>query len=641
MCGIAGWYRRNGRPVAQPVIEAQCDAIRHRGPDDVGTFVDGDFGFGMRRLSIVDIAGGHQPMSSADGRFAIVFNGEIYNHLEVRQEIGDRYPFATHCDTETILAAFTLWGNDAWRRLEGMFAVAVWDRHKRILTLCRDPLGIKPLYISEQNGGIAFGSELKAIQLLPAHDFSIDDGAVASYLTFGHVRRPRSIFQQTRTLDPGCYLEIGPKGESATNRYWRPEFRDHELQSDSEWVEQMRSMFQSTCRRHLMADVPVAAFLSGGIDSSAVLAAMVASNRSPTQAFTISHPGHSIDESAAAALIARHLGCEHIVAPLTQEDAIAALPAIAECYDEPFADMAAIPTWFVSKLAAERVKVVLCGEGGDELFCGYKRHRNADLIMKHRRLVALMRPIAQLAGSLPATRSSKFNRLKQYAERMGEFAAASDGYAQFFLATQISSTAVRDRISSRELDSLYQTPLELEKAYFGDARTGAKSALDDFVYADLTLNLPSDMLTRLDRASMAHSLEARVPFLSHKMVEWALAVPNSLKLRRGVGKYILRKAAEPWLPAEILRLPKQGFQIPMASWLRKGPFGDFAFDLWESSGAESAGYLEANEVRNLFSEHRSGASDHSRILYAIVMFLLWRKSFQRRQHDAHKQVQLT
>lgn len=639
MCGIAGWYRRFGQPVGRPVIEAQCDAIRHRGPDDVGSLVDGDFGFGMRRLSIVDIAGGHQPMSSPDGRFTIVFNGEIYNHLEVRQEIGDRYPFATHCDTETILAAFVLWGSDSWRRLEGMFAVAIWDRETRRLTLCRDPLGIKPLYVTEQNGGIAFGSELKAIELLPKHEFTIDDGAVADYFTFGHIRRPRSIFQEAGTLDPGCYLEIGPQGESATNQYWRPIYQDHQVQSDSEWIAQTRSMFQSTCRRHMMADVPVAAFLSGGIDSSSVLAAMVAGNRSPTQAFTISHPGHSIDESPAAALIARHLGCEHIVAPLTELDAIAALPAIAACYDEPFADMAAIPTWFVSKLAAQRVKVALCGEGGDELFCGYKRHRNANMIARHRRLVAALKPLARLAGNIPATASSKVNRLRQYAERIGEFAAAPDGYAQFFLATQTSSGAVRSRIAAPPLARMYRTPLELEKAYFADTQTAAKSPLDDFVYADLTLNLPSDMLTRLDRASMAHSLEARVPFLSHKMVEWALTVPGHLKLRRGVGKYILRKAAEPWLPAEILRLPKQGFQIPMASWLRSGRFGDFAFDLWASSGAESSGYFDGKEVRDLFREHRSGAGDHSRMLYAIVMFSLWWNSFQRRERSSPKQEQ--
>lgn len=635
MCGIAGWYRRQGRIVSESLISAQCDAIRHRGPDDAGVLVDKDFGFGMRRLSIVDIAGGHQPMRSPDGRFAIVFNGEIYNHQDIRQEIGGSYSFVTHSDTETILAAFAKWGNGAWPRLEGMFAVAIWDRDTRALTLARDPLGIKPLYVSEQVDGIAFGSELKTIQLLPMHQFTVDDLAVADYFTFGHVRRPRSIFREVKTLDPGCYLTIGPVGESSISRYWRPVYHDDEQRSDCDWIEQMRSVFDATCARHMMADVPVAAFLSGGIDSSSVLSAMVRANRSPVQAFTISHPGHSIDESAAAALIAHHLGCEHVVMPLADEDAMGSLPAIAEAYDEPFADMAAIPTWFVSKLAAERVKVVLCGEGGDELFCGYKRHRNAALIARNRRLIAPLGTLARIADNLPATQFSGLNRMRQYAERFGEFAAAEDGYQQFFLATQISSTAVRNRISTASLEQLYRTPSQQEQAYFAGSSSGANSALDEFVYADLTLNLPSDMLTRLDRASMAHSVEARVPFLSHKMVEWALGVPTRLKLRGRKGKYILRQAAQPWLPAEILKLPKQGFQIPMASWLR-GPFGTFALDTWIDSGAESAGYLDRDQVRKLFSDHRSGAADHSRLLYAILMFSLWWNSFQSRTRGAVK-----
>ena len=623
MCGIAGWYRRGGRPVSEALVQAQCDAILHRGPDDGGTFTDGDFGFGMRRLSIVDIAGGHQPMVSPDDRFRIVFNGEIYNHLDVRAEIGEGYPFRTQSDTETILAAFMLWGDGAWRRLEGMFAVAIWDQHERSLTLARDPLGIKPIYLSEQDGGLAFASELKALRVLPQHEFSIDDRAVADFFSFGHVRRPRSIFREVWTLDPGHFLKIGSSGESAATSYWQPQYRDSGSCSDSEWIEEMGSIFQSTCKRHMMADVPVAAFLSGGIDSSLVLAAMVSGNRSPTQAFTISHPGHRIDESAAASLIARHLGCEHVVAPLKEQDAMAALPAIASCYDEPFADMAAIPTWFVSKLASARVKVVLCGEGGDELFQGYKRHRNACLIARHRRILRILSPLLEQAAALPATRSKRINRLKQFAERTAEFARATDGYAQFFLATQMSSKAVRGRISSTDLKHFYQSPIELERAYFGGVDTGSKSALEDFVYADLSLNLPSDMLTRLDRASMAHSLEARVPFLSHKMVDWALTVPDRLKLRHGVGKYILRQAARPWLPPEILKLPKQGFQIPMGAWLRKGPFFDFALEWWNGSGARQSGYLERHEVERLFNEHRSGAADHARILYAILMFAIW------------------
>lgn len=622
MCGIAGWYRRRGRPVDERTIEAQCDAIRHRGPDDSGVFVDGDFGFGMRRLSIVDIAGGHQPMLGPRGRLAIVFNGEIYNHLEVRAEIGRQYEFHSHCDTETVLAAYCLWGNDAWERLEGMFAAAIWDRGARTLTLARDPLGIKPLYVSENDGAFAFGSELKAITPVPDQVFSIDERAIDDYFTFGHVRRPRSIYREVRTLEPGSFLTVGPASESRSSRYWVPQYRQSPPRSDDEWIEEMRSITMATTARHMMADVPVAAFLSGGIDSSTILAAAVEANRAPVQAFTIGHPGHRIDETDAAAAIARHLGCEHVVMPLSDEAAMEAIPEIADCFDEPFADMAAIPTWFVSKLAAASVKVVLCGEGGDELFCGYKRHRNADAIARHRLLAGVARPFAKVAASLPPTRSEKLNRLRQYAGRFAEFAGAADGYQQFFLATQIGSTAVLDAVASPGLKGLHRGPSDLEADYFSGVQSGSRSALEDFVYADLTVNLPSDMLTRLDRASMAHSVEARVPFLSHKVVDWALAMPDRMKLRGGIGKFVLRRAARGLLPEEILSRPKQGFQVPMANWLR-GPFGNFALGLWHDSGARLSGYLDESEVDRLFAEHRSGAADHSRLLYAVLIFSLW------------------
>ena len=584
----------------------------------------------MRRLSIVDLAGGHQPMSSPDGRFTIVFNGEVYNHLDVREEIGGRYSFRTHCDTETILAAYVLWKDEAWRRLEGMFAVAIWDRAERSLRLVRDPLGIKPLYISEQRGGISFGSELKAIQLLPDHRFSVDDNAVGDYFSFGHVRRPRSIYKEVVTLDPGSILTFDREGKRETMRYWQARFRPGPAKRDAEWIEQTASMVKSTCRRHMMADVPVAAFLSGGIDSSAVLAAMRDSSDSEITAFTVSHPGHSIDEADAAAQVARHLGCAHRVMPLEANEALSTLPKIAATFDEPFADMAAIPTWFLSKFAAEEVKVVLCGEGGDELFFGYKRHRNADLMGRHPRLVSALKPLAGLISQKSLSGSHNFNRFAQYAERFGEFAGATAGRDQFLLATRLSSKNLHDRVVSSKVGRSSTN----DEDHFLQKQSGARSGLEEFVYADLTLNLPSDMLTRLDRASMAHSLEARVPFLSHRLVDWALSIPTGLKIRRGVGKYILRQAAKPWLPEKILKLPKQGFQIPMASWLRSGAFADRALGIWVDSGAEAAGYLDGREVRNLFGEHRAGDRDHARFLYAILMFAMWWSNSKDRQSIA-------
>jgi asparagine synthase (glutamine-hydrolysing) len=626
MCGIAGWYRRTGGPVGPATITAQCDAIVHRGPDDSGVFTDRDFGFGMRRLSILDIGGGHQPITSEDERFTIIFNGEIYNHRELRPHLAALgHRFVSQSDTETILAAFIAWGNDTWAKLEGMFAVAIWDHARRELTLARDPLGIKPLYVTEQHGGLAFASELKSLRLLPGHRFDVADRAVHDFFSFGHVRKPRSIFRQVRMLDPGTFLTMGPSGEGRSGVFWRPRLHAGQAMSSGDWIAQLQSMLLETTRRHMQADVPVAAFLSGGIDSSAVLAAMRRATDQPLKAFTIGYPGAKIDESAAAARIAHHLGCEHIVLPLDPAAAAEALPQIQRCYDEPFADMAAIPTWYASKVAAEHVKVVLCGEGGDELFAGYKRHRNARNIERLRPIMGAADPLAGLLGRMPTTRSPWLNVLRQNADRFTEFVRLADGFPQFFAATQISRQNQRRRIYSRDFAATFESgnPYEaLGQEYFPAGTCPSASALEQFLFADLTLNMPSAMLTRLDRASMAHSVEARVPLLSHKFVDWAMTVPAELKLRGNTGKYILREAIRPWLPADILTRPKQGFQMPLASWMR-GSLGQIAREAWNDGGAAAAGYLDPDAVDEMFREHRSGSADHSRMLYAIAVFGLW------------------
>ncbi|MBV9841335.1 MAG: asparagine synthase (glutamine-hydrolyzing) [Sphingomonadaceae bacterium] len=625
MCGIAGWFRRQARPVPDAVVHGMCDLIVHRGPDDRGVLAEGDFGFGMQRLSIVDLDGGHQPMSTSDGALSIVFNGEIYNHLDLRRAlVGHGYEFKTHSDTETVLAAAAIWGDDAWAKLEGMFAIAIWDRNKRELTLVRDPLGIKPLYLTQQHGGLAFASELKSLRILPDHEFSIEERAVHDFFSFGHVRRPRSIYREVTTLAPGCFLKIGPMGEAQLKHYWAPAFRQGERVAVAEWIEQMRSALLESTKRHMQADVPVGAFLSGGVDSSAVLAAMVRSTDQPITAFTIGYPGAGIDESRAAHQIATHLGCKHLVLPLAVETAYQALPDVQRCFDEPFADMAAIPTWYASKLARQHVKVVLCGEGGDELFAGYKRHRNARLISQYRPLLRALQPFASTAARLPTGSSVHLNYLRHHIRRLGELLQLPDGYQQFFAATQISQHATRMQLYGQGVLTRFETNdafSRLEAEHFGDAENSL-SALDQILVAELTLNMPSAMLTRLDRASMAHSLEARVPLLSHKLVDWALTVPNALKLRRGTGKYLLRRAIEPWLPRGVVDRPKQGFQMPLAAWFR-GQFGIVARETWFDSGAALSGYVDNREVERLFAEHRRGEANHSRMLYALAIFALW------------------
>lgn len=625
MCGIAGWFRRFGRPVSREVVARQCDRLIHRGPDDSGILVDGDFGFGMRRLSIIDIAGGHQPITTSDGRYSIVCNGEIYNHPELRRELDPHFQFQTGSDIETLLASYVRWGDDAWLRLEGMYAAAIWDHHARTLTLARDPLGIKPLWVTEQHGGIAFASEITAIRELPGHEFDIEERSVHDFFSFGHVLGPRSIFRQVRALEPGHVLRAGPVGVSSSKQFWKARVRVQAGISEAEWIEETRRRVLATVEQHMLSDVPVGAFLSGGVDSGAIAAAMARTTRPDFKAFTAAFPGSKIDETKAAAAVARHLGCQHVVLPIRPETAADVLPAVQRSFDEPTAANSAIPLWYLSRAARDHVKVVLCGEGGDELFLGYNRQRWAE---RMRRAGPLVRALGEMRflDRIPDSSRRKLNYLRGHARRFRDGALLDDGYERFFAAVTISSPAIREQIYDRgfwERQDSGNGFAELADEHFPEPQEGL-SPVEEFALGDLTVHMPASLLQRLDRSSMAHSLEARVPFLSHTFVDWALTVPDELKLRRGVGKYVLRKAIEPWLPKGVPSRGKQGFQMPLADWFTGG-FNDFARDAWNSSGAADAGYVDRAAVDQLFDEHRAGRADHGRILYAIAMFSCWWK----------------
>jgi len=624
MCGIAGWYRRGGRPVARSTIVNQCDRLIHRGPDDTGLLVDRDFGMGMRRLSIIDVEGGHQPMTSPDGRYSIVCNGEIVNHLELRRELGDAYRFFTRSDVETLLACFIRWGDDAWLRVEGMYAAAIWDRKTRSLRLVRDPLGIKPLFVSQQQGGLAFGSEIPALRETPGYAFDVDDRGVHDFFCFGHVLDSRSIFRQVEAVPPGHLLRLGPFGAARLERFWKPSLKVREGRSEAEWIEETRERVLATVDKHMIADVPVGAFLSGGVDSGAVAAAMVRAQGRDVTLFTAGFPGSNIDETDGARAVARHLGCRHVVLPIEPEGAADVLPAVQRAFDEPTAANSAVPLWYLSRMASHHVKVVLCGEGGDELFLGYNRQRWAE---RMRRLAPLVRAAGGLGfldkvGDLP---SRKLNYLRDHAVRFRNGALLADGFERFFAAVTITPPAVRARIYNRDFWLRHEPHSTFElraKEAFADRIPEHLCPMEQFMLGDLIVHMPASLLQRLDRASMAHSLEARVPFLSHHFVDWALTMPADLKLRGGVGKYVLRQAIKPWLPARTRRGPKLGFQMPLADWFTRG-FSDFAFEAWNSSGAARAGFLDAVQVERAFDEHRRGLANHGRLLYAIAMFGCW------------------
>jgi asparagine synthase (glutamine-hydrolysing) len=625
MCGIAGWYRRGTGEVPLEAVAGQCDRLRHRGPDEDGYFTDGDFGFGMRRLSIIDIGGGHQPIFSPDDRYAIVFNGEIVNNPQLRRELEGAYDFTTdHSDTETILAAWLRWGDEAWTKLEGMYAVAIWDRKERRLCLARDPMGIKPLFITEQRGGLAFASEITALSALEGHEFDLDEYGVDDFFCFGHTLPPRTIFRQVWPLQPGHVLHVGPKGEAKVSRFWKARLDIVQGRSEQDWIEETREQLLRTVSHHLLADVEVGAFVSGGVDSGAIAAAMSRTASAPFKMFTAAFPGSNRDESEAAAGVARHLGVEHIVLPMQPQDAADVLPAVQASFDEPTAANSAVPLWFLSRAAAEHVKVVLCGEGGDELFLGYNRQRWAQRM-------ARLRPFIRAAGDgkfldhLPELPIRKWNYLRQLARRFREGAMLEDGYERFFSAVSISPPELRSKIfepsffeRQRERDSINQRALD----HFPPAERPPLSDLEEFMLGDLTVHLPASMCQRLDRASMAHSLEARVPFLSQQFVEFALSMPTHMKLRGSTGKYVLRKAIEPWLPDIARTKRKIGFQLPLSDWFMGG-FNDFAREAWRSSGASQLGLLDPAGVERMFDEHRAGSADHGRMLYAIAMFSCW------------------
>ena len=620
MCGISGWYARGGRPVDVGVMRAMCATIVHRGPDDEGTLAEGDFGFGMRRLAIVDVAGGHQPMASEDGRYSLVFNGEIYNHPALRRELESLgHTYRTNSDTESILRGFVQWGPGVWARLEGMFTVALWDRREKTLHLARDPLGIKPLLYTLQHGGIAWGSELKALHAVPGLSFTPRAKSMDEYFAFGHVLAPHSIYDEVLVLEPGCTLVLGPAGDPRSERFWRFAYRPAPPAGEREWIERFRETFLGCVKRHLQSDVPLGAFLSGGVDSSAVVAAMSRVMSEPVRTFTIGFPISQYDESPHARRVALHLGCLHTERVVELDDAATLLPRLARCYDEPFADPSAIPTWYVSRLAREQVIVAMSGDGGDELFAGYERHYNERLVQTRRPLFALAGALAQL----PPLPLPKWNYLRQRLAKVAGDALLPDTFQRFFSKYQIAPRAMRAALYRPEFLARLDTGDELERlarAYF--PAPVSRDPVENLLYADTVVRLPDDMLTKVDRASMAHSLEVRVPFLAHTFVDFAATMPVDLKLRGATGKWIVRRAVEDWLPPGVLDRPKQGFAIPLAQWVR-GDLGRYAESVWRDSRADEAGALRPEAVAALFAEHRSGRADRSQLLYALAMFALW------------------
>jgi len=612
VCGIAGLAALDGAAVDPGPLPAMCDALRHRGPDDGGIWSEGPVALGNRRLSIIDLAGGHQPMFSEDGQIAVVQNGELYNHDALRAELqAAGHVFATRCDTEVLVHGYEAWGEGLLERLRGMFAVAIWDGRERRLLLARDRFGIKPLYWTAQRGVFAFASELKALRRIGLRE-DIDPDALEAYLAFNAIPAPLTIFSDVRKLGPGQLLSFAPGAGAPEVRDWcRPlPARAGALRGESEEVlaAELRERLRDSVRAHLIADVPVGVFLSGGVDSGTLTALAAQETPGQVSTFSVGFEEASFDELAHARLVAQRYGTDHHELVL-RPDAVALLGEVVEAFDEPFADSSALPTYLVSRLAAEHVKVALSGEGADELFGGYYTYVANLLAPRLAPLARLARPFVERLPSSSARVSL------DYKARRFVRAAHLSPVERHHGFKEILSPALREQLLDRFGDAPRADPLDPWREHW--AATEGAEELARIQELDLNLYLPSDLLVKTDRASMAHSLEARVPFLDPHVAELALALPSAMKVRGRQKKRLLRRAVEPLLPDEVVHGAKRGFSIPAAAWLR-GEMEPFARDV-----LSQAKLVDRDVSLRLLDEHVARRDDHSRPLWGLLCLELW------------------
>jgi asparagine synthase (glutamine-hydrolysing) len=623
MCGIAGFVGDADALAGgerRDVLERMCRVIAHRGPDDQGTLVEGGAALGMRRLSIIDLAGGHQPLSGCDAALSIVFNGEIYNYRELQRELEARgHAFKTSCDTEAIVHAFEEYGPACVEHLRGMFAFAIWDERRRRLFVARDRVGKKPLYYAlTPRGTLVFGSELKSLLAHPEVGREIDPAALDAYLTYGYVPDPLSIFRGVEKLPPGCHLTF-EGGRARVEQYWDFRFEESKERREEDYLEELRALLDESVRLRLVADVPLGAFLSGGVDSSTVVGLMARHTDRPVKTFSIGFNEDSYNELKYARVAAEHFGTDHhefVVTP----DICSVVDELVWHFDEPFADSSSIPTYMVSKLAREHVKVVLSGDGGDELFAGYTRYAIDRQRSGFARLPRFVREgvMQRAARRLPHGARGRnfihdvaFDDLDRYLESVSVF-------------TRLNKASLYTEDFRRSLNGGAGRPAEMFRAHA--ARSGSADPLDALLYLDSKTYLPGDILTKVDRMSMAASLEARVPLLDHKLIEFVTRIPSSLKLRGSETKYLLKRAVRDLVPPEILDRPKQGFGVPIEQWINQQLRDRVRGTLTERRSLER-GFAEPRYVELLFAEHERGRRDHSTELWALFVLELWHRQF--------------
>ena len=587
-----------------------CGAIRHRGPDDEGHHIGDGVGLGMRRLSVIDVAGGHQPMSNEDATAHLVFNGEIYNHHAIRAQLQGRHEFISRSDTEVLVHLYEEDGPAMVRRLRGMFAFAIWDDTRERLLLARDRLGIKPLYYWQTDDGVAFCSELKSFLILEEFPRDIDVNAIHEYLALGYVPDPACIFKGVRKLPPGHVLTWDAARGVETQQYWTPVRAETPIADEREAVEELRRLLADAVDSHLESDVRLGAFLSGGIDSSTVVAQMTRLSNTQVETFSIGFEEREFNEAPHAARVARDLGTKHTEL-IVRPDADALVEEIVDTYDEPFGDSSALPTLLVSRLAREHVTVALSGDGGDELFGGYTRYARMESARELRPRAA--RQLARAAALRLSHSSYGRNKLLDLSRgRRGRYAA-----------TVAQPLPINEGGTLREVAVVHSLDTLLDR-WFDPAAD--RDFLTQMTLVDLSSYLPGDILTKVDRASMRVSLEARVPLLDHPLVEFAVALPGNLKRRDGTGKWILREAIKGLVPDSVFSQPKRGFAVPLLGWLRKELRHRLATLVRPERPVYE--YVDHASVERLVGEHIRSRRDNSSVLWRILILDLWLLALQ-------------
>jgi len=621
VCGLAGIFDTKHRSdIDRELLERMNASQFHRGPDEGGVHVEPGIGLAHRRLSIIDLSSGQQPLFNEDGSVVVVYNGEIYNFADLAKQLaGLGHHFRTHCDTEVIVHAWEEWGDACVTRFRGMFAFALWDRNREVLFLARDRLGIKPLYYSLlPNGEFIFGSELKALKQHSALDRRIDEHAIEEYFALGYIPEPRSIYRNTHKLRPGHTLQL-LHGESLPRQrqYWDIPFEvadaDADLgQAESGLVERLREAVDI----RLISEVPLGAFLSGGVDSSSVVAMMAQVSKDPVNTCSIAFGESEYNEADYAAAVAQKFGCRHQVGSVDPNDH-SLLDLLAGLYDEPFADSSAMPTYRVCELARKSVTVVLSGDGGDENLAGYRRYgQHLDDLEGKARMPSALRRLLGAVGALYPDSTLLPPALRR---RQGLISMGQDPVESFFEINAVIKRDLRWSLYSQDFKHSLQgyDGVEVFRDHAASAPTDDPLSLAQ--YLDLKTYLPGDILTKVDRASMAHSLEVRVPLLDHQLVEWISTLPVGFKRRGGEGKYLLKKAMEPWLPNDILYRPKKGFAVPLASWFR-GPLRSRLRDALASDVLNDSGVFNRKALQRLFDQHDRGQADRSTPLWSVLMF---------------------